>query len=187
MNVEVYYAIYPLKNGKPKWKRSRSFLKNFCIAFKMIIGGSTGRTAQYVESGAKDVNGSNVNIVDSTTASYRSFGRLPQIHVGVKDNPSPPMPDDYKLEQEIAAFSASSTPAEGASVTVSGNQSLFDYVAIATFTEDTIVTEIGLSTLLLYSANAETRLMLVRDVLSPPITIPANTPYVIRYRFIMEA
>jgi hypothetical protein len=157
----------------------------------MGVGGITIRTGIYTESGAKDINGNDVNLYTASEYSagsvWRFGGRDPRIHVGNPSSPSSPTPNDFKLQQEVGNFSASPSPAEGSGVTVSGNQSLFDYSATVTFDSDVTVTEIGLSSYEQIANKSEARLMLIRDVVSPAVTIPANTPYVIRYRIIMEA
>jgi hypothetical protein len=187
MKVKIQYAIYPQGAKRIKWRTSKSFLKNFCTLLKMCVGGSTARTGYYSETGTKNLSGSNVSIVASGNSSYRFGGRDPRIHVGNASSPTTPTPDDYKLNQEVANFSAACTPAEGQGVTVSGNQSLFDVSANVTFSNQVTVTEIGLSSMEQTGQSTEDRFMLIRDVVSPPVTIPANTPYIIRYRIIMEA
>jgi len=187
----VQYAIYPLGAEKFKWRNSKSFLKNCCIALKLIFGGASSRTLNtHIEPGAVDINGTSRNISDAYQSGYagRTGGRLPLIHVGDASSPRSPSPNDFKLEHEIGNFSASPSPDDQQGVTVSGNKSLFDYSANVTFTSDVTVTEIGLSTLLcINNYQGEARFMLLRDVVSPPVTIPADTPYVVRYRIIMEA
>jgi hypothetical protein len=182
--LKLQYSITKLEE-KPKWRNSHSFLKNFCIPFKMIIGGITSRTTSYEELGAKDINGDSATLRD-TSSGNRSLGRLPEIHVGNPTSPFTIYPGDYCLYQEVSPFSASSNPQETQGVVVSGNQSLFDYSSIVTFDEDIYVTEIGLSTLLLCS-ETEFRFLLVHDIVNPSVHMTANTPYVIRYRLIMTA
>jgi hypothetical protein len=184
---KLQYAIYK-KGAKPKWRDSNSFLKNFCIWLKIGIGGQTGRyNYNYSESGAKDINGSTYSIYDIGNVLRRSGGRDPRIHIGDKVSPSSPTPNDFKLEQEVTNATASTSPAEGAGVTVSGNQSLFDVSATFSLSETKNITEIGLSTLYMYNNTDEARFLLLRDVVSPPVEFPADTPMIVRYRLIMEA
>jgi len=163
------YEIEVIKDGKVIKKiedTSKSFVKNFAIFLRWFIE----TTNQYTY--LTDENNGVATLYPSLLAGHLN-SRGGQIGIG--NGSTPPSPTDYRLENLIDRKKATVEP-----LIVESDKCRFSMYADFSFTEDKTIQEFGI----FVNYAGIQQVLIVRDVLSEPITLPAGATLRVRYNWI---
>jgi len=166
---KLTYELEIIKDGKVIKKiedTSKSFVSNFATLIRWLIQ----TTNQYLN--LKHDGGSVVSISQYSYVMYVNYygGRI-----AVGSGSTPPSPTDYKLVNEIERKTAVVE-----NLIIEADKSKFSMYADFSFTEDKTIQEFGI-----YINPREVYwCLIVRDVLSEPIVLPAGATLRVRYNWI---
>lgn len=166
---KLTYELEVIKDGKVIKKiedTSKSFVRNFADVIRWFID----TTNQYIY--ITDENNQPTALYPSLLASSLNYRGG---HIGIGSGSTPQSPTDYKLESLIDRKRAVVEP-----LIVESDKCRFSMYADFSFTEDKTIQEFGI----FINHGGIRMILMVRDVLSEPITLPAGATLRVRYNWI---
>jgi len=167
-NIKLTYELQIIKDGKVINSikgNSKSFLRNYAELVRVFTTYTPSYAYLYDE--------------DNTLVRYSGFGlsyyNNKGLRIEIGNGTAPVIPTDYRLSSFLDR-----KPANYSDLLVESDKCSFEAYSDFTFTTNQTISELGLA----LGENTGKFILIVRDLLSTPVSLPAGATLRVKYTFV---